>query len=467
MYKLPTYLWKNRYDKLYFRRVLTPSLRDYFGTREFKRSLRTHDRKLAIQRARHLLVALENLEKQLMGDDKDKYVSLKLLSYNGIDIDYGGDMEKELQALKAIKKMGDGIQPTLQSNQPKKPFSSLMNAYLEECESTGASKETVSTYRRNIELFIEAEGDIALTDISRDVIRKFRDKIRKLPSRRKVRPAYRDKSFADLLTMKIDKPMNQNTVDQHIARLSACFDWGVNEEWLDKNPAKSIGKIGGKANSYKPFTPDDLVALFGSSQYQNRKFKKGSHYWLPLLGLFTGARLSELVQLRLKDIFEEDGVLIFNITEDFDDGLKTKTEAGKRRVPVHSFLLQQGLREYIEFLKTIQAKRLLSDFQKGSRSWGQYATRWFKEYTEKCGVYEELTKVFHSFRHTTINRLTKEGSSQDSHIQQLVGHEQGLLIHSTYSHEPLAIQKLQEIVEKLDFNNGLPNIPSWEPRQKP
>ena len=43
------------------------------------------------------------------------------------------------------------------------------------------------------------------SDITRDVIRKFREKIRKLPSRQKIRPAYRDKSVADLLTMKIDK----------------------------------------------------------------------------------------------------------------------------------------------------------------------------------------------------------------------------------------------------------------------
>ncbi len=150
------------------------------------------------------------------------------------------------------------------------------------------------------------------------------------------------------------------------------------------------------------------------------------------------------MQLRLKDIFEEDGVLIFNVTDDEKDGLKTKTDAGKRRIPVHSFLLQLGLLDYIAFLKKRQEKRLLPDFKKGTRSWGQYATRWFKEYTEKCGVYVELTKVFHSFRHTVINRLTKEGTSQDSHIQQLVGHEPGLLIHSTYSHEPLAIQKLQD-----------------------
>lgn len=171
--------------------------------------------------------------------------------------------------------------------------------------------------------------------------------------------------------MKIENPINPNTVDQHIEKLSTCFDWGVNEEWLVKNPAESIGKVGGKANSYKPFTPEDLVALFGSSQYQNREFKKDSHYWLPLLGLFTGIRLGELVQLRLQDIFEEDGVLIFNVTEDDNDGLTVKTDAAKRRIPVHSFLLQLGLQEYISFLKNRRAERLLPDFKKGTRRWGQ------------------------------------------------------------------------------------------------
>ena len=37
-------------------------------------------------------------------------------------------------------------------------------------------------------------------------------------------------------------------------------------------------------------------------------------FWLPLLGLYTGARLSELCQLRLGDIREELGVWVISIS---------------------------------------------------------------------------------------------------------------------------------------------------------
>ncbi len=38
-------------------------------------------------------------------------------------------------------------------------------------------------------------------------------------------------------------------------------------------------------------------------------------YWIPLLALFTGARLSELAQLHKADIRKEQGIWCLNITE--------------------------------------------------------------------------------------------------------------------------------------------------------
>ncbi len=75
MHKLPTYLWKNRFDRLYFRRVLSPILRGFFGTREFKRSLQTYDRKVAVQQARPLLIALDGLEMKLMGENEYDFIT--------------------------------------------------------------------------------------------------------------------------------------------------------------------------------------------------------------------------------------------------------------------------------------------------------------------------------------------------------------------------------------------------------
>ena len=48
-------------------------------------------------------------------------------------------------------------------------------------------------------------------------------------------------------------------------------------------------------------------------------------YWLPLLALYTGARLEELGQLRKKDIKESNGIWYINITDEAEGAsLKTR-----------------------------------------------------------------------------------------------------------------------------------------------
>jgi hypothetical protein len=43
------------------------------------------------------------------------------------------------------------------------------------------------------------------------------------------------------------------------------------------------------------FTEDDLKLLFNNDYYFRNKHRKASQYWIPLLGLFTGARVNELI----------------------------------------------------------------------------------------------------------------------------------------------------------------------------
>ena len=55
----------------------------------------------------------------------------------------------------------------------------------------------------------------------------------------------------------------------------------------------------GEASHYEPFSDDDLKKLFGSTEYRDQSFAKASEFWIPLLGLYTGARINELAQLHM------------------------------------------------------------------------------------------------------------------------------------------------------------------------
>lgn len=68
---------------------------------------------------------------------------------------------------------------------------------------------------------------------------------------------------------------------------------------------------------------------------------------MPLLGLFTGARLGELCQLRTVDVQMVGGLPALVLTDDGEDQ-SIKSEAGHRTVPIHSELLRLGFLEYVE-----------------------------------------------------------------------------------------------------------------------
>ena len=85
---------------------------------------------------------------------------------------------------------------------------------------------------------------------------------------------------------------------------------------MDRNPARGL-LIAGDAGSLnrRPFRPDGAaVDLWRASRGSTGP--GGAEFWLPLLGLFTGARLGELCQLDVADVAERDGTTVLLIRED-------------------------------------------------------------------------------------------------------------------------------------------------------
>ncbi len=79
-------------------------------------------------------------------------------------------------------------------------------------------------------------------------------------------------------------------------------------------------------------------------------------YWIPILGLYTGARIGELCQLAAADIEKTDGVDLIHIT-DQGEGQSVKTTAGRRLVPVHPELVRLGFLEYADAIEKKDRRR--------------------------------------------------------------------------------------------------------------
>jgi integrase len=209
----------------------------------------------------------------------------------------------------------------------------------------------------------------------------------------------------------LDQAVALQTKVRNLSRVHSVITHGVEQHGLEEkmlNPLKGTKLKSkakrGNANIYLPFSTDELVCLFHSDQYRDNSFKKPSHYWLPLLGLYTGARLEELAGLHLSSFSTSDGtsVVLLSEEETTDGG---KNEFALRQVPVHRELINAGLISYVETLRLQGNTRLFPDIGKSARDgYGKRATVDFTDYRRSVGVGkdagERSRQVFHSFRAT-------------------------------------------------------------------
>ena len=230
---------------------------------------------------------------------------------------------------------------------------------------------------------------------------------------------------------------------KRLDRVGYLFRWAKTARLIDddfhdafKFPAK-IPK-----NSYLKFENSDLVALFESEAYRTQQFKTSSEYWLPLLALFTGARLNELCQLTASDIGLHDGVDTISIMD--EDGKRLKNESSRRIVPIHAKLIKIGFLEYVSKISSGRIFPELSESKSKQGDFGKEGTRKFTDYRRSVGVgtdtYNVETKkwegankkVFHSFRSTLISALRKANVPKDRRTR-LAGHQYSDEQDSTYA----------------------------------
>lgn len=214
-------------------------------------------------------------------------------------------------------------------------------------------------------------------------------------------------------------------------------------EAIDRNPWEGLEIEAATESKRRPWTDAELKKFFGQplfTQYELPKASKGggaAAYWIPLLGLFHGARVGELAQLLAKDIGVEDGVAVMRITDEAD-GQRVKTEAGKRTVPLHSELVRLGFLEYAKAVQDSGETQLWPALPLREGKPGGFFSAWFGDTKRALGFGRHPD--FHCFRHTVRTQLM-EAEVAEPIIDRLIGHEvKGSEGAKRYSH-PKAILK--------------------------
>ena len=262
-----------------------------------------------------------------------------------------------------------------------------------------------------------------ISRIDRSRCREFRDILNELPSNISKRFPDAEQPLADIAaeTRKRNLPrMATETQAMYLSILKQLLRWAQSEGHIDRDPAADLSPLGEKQapqEARNPFTIEQLKLIFNAPLYRGCKddgngyaiighnIIRGTRFWVPLIGLYTGMRLNEICQLDVVDVQQSKvGVWYLSVNANSPDKL-VKNSTSKRNIPVHADLIRIGFLKFVEQQKSKSAK-LFPDLKRSERGYhSERMSRWFNEgFLPKSGAKTDKTS-FHSFRHTFRDAL--------------------------------------------------------------
>lgn len=324
-------------------------------------------------------------------------------------------------------------------------------------------------------------GDLGHTQLAKEHLRQVSRTLEHIPERMALKPAYKDKTLAQIMAMKIpdSEKLAPGTLGTYIHPINAFLDW-LEAGYDGVAPGLSkVLKVSSAVEKVKRevvnFTSEDLRLLFNTEGYKLDKFRKPWQFWLLPLLMFTGARLEEICQLQVDDIHQVDGIWVANVVQDVDEpsGRHTKNPSSRRPIPLHPFLVDDlNLPGYVAQLRRTQHTQLFPGLKRQSGRYSHYVSRWFNEgeraYKRQAGIQDipHVNKTLHSFRHT-FHQVAMLQGVLPTKIQQVTGHkttrhvanlDQGSDTIKIYTHGYPLEMLYQDVILKLDFGVDLSHL---------
>jgi integrase len=221
--------------------------------------------------------------------------------------------------------------------------------------------------------------------------------------------------------------LKSGSVKKTFSLLSAVVAQLVEDSLAEANPFAGIRKPkGNDANKVESLSPEQLSRIFTSPVYSERlrPVRGGGEaaFWLPLMALYSGARLEELGQLRVCDVEVRSGALVLHIREVEDEALSVKNEQSLRTVPVHPVLRACGFEDYARWCQQKGFTRLFPMLKQDKYGkWTAGFSRWWGRYFDEVVGIDDPAYTFHSLRHT-FKQLARACGISDSLIDELQGH---------------------------------------------
>lgn len=230
-------------------------------------------------------------------------------------------------------------------------------------------------------------------------------------------PHLHKRKIADIELWELEELMKNQTpaVQARIKKtLHNCYKYALKHDYVTKNLAEFIEVESAKPAEREVFTIEEVQTLWnsvGTSLYDD----------IPLILLYSGLRISELLELKMDDVDISKRTL--NIR-------KSKTHAGIRIVPIHDRILPLIEKRYDSKDKYL----IMNNGRKMA-------------YTTFLRDYWNNQHKPHEARHSFVTYLTKCSDDRLA-IKRIVGHADSD-VTDHYTHR--TSEELSEVINKLEY----------------
>lgn len=271
--------------------------------------------------ARQGLVIDSSSRNLLLDCTRDAAVDALRQTARNIEGDYRPDPKADrFPPLSVVKRKGS------RKAKATATITGLLEAYLKELQATGKGRAARKRWTPAFAAFSAfLKHDDATQVTKADVI------------------AWKDHRLAEGLAPKTIR-------DTELAAFRAVFSWAVANLHLPTNPADGVKiKVAKKVRDREQgFTEEEAKAILAAADgYEKPKRESQSmadaKRWVPWLCAHSGARVTEVCQLRKEDVRREDGIAFVRITPDAGS-VKT---GEYRDVPLHQELVDKGFLAFV------------------------------------------------------------------------------------------------------------------------
>lgn len=365
------------------------------------------ERELLLEYVRAIRAASTLLEARYSGEDP-----LVTLPAEPLQKATGNDNASRVSSTSLIERVT--------SNQEEMLLSSAIAEFISHLPPTSPMAKK---YKLVLPAFLELSGDMPIKNIKQMHVNEFLRTVQKLPPNWGLLRSKTGKSIRELAEQKWEKCVALKTYDDGYRASLRAFIKRAEQDWQDigfpTTLKTNIAYTGSRTKAefkQRALRPHEIKMILEGQEVLEAKQRSSMvhKFWLPVIALYTGARIREICQINPQSDWGAHGSewwLRITAEEGMyaDEDVRKSVKTAKARViPMHRELIRLGLPDYLKEVKRIGARRMFPQWGTSQKNPGAAPGKWFSGYLKQIGLHGVANEIgnairgAHAFRHTLL-----------------------------------------------------------------